>query len=105
MSSNHKRWTPAQEQELIKLHAEGHTARDIAELLGRTTQAVHSRIHVVRRKTQTLHKKAEHVPVEIPNPEPTPESEPESIILPVAVGVSILANVMLVFIIIILLGA
>lgn len=46
-------WTVDEERELVRLQSEGHAARDIAVLLGRSPGAVRSRVQTLARPTPT----------------------------------------------------
>ena len=54
MSNKNKRWTSREESTLIELYNDNCTTAEIADLLERTPQAVHNRIHKLRVQARAI---------------------------------------------------
>lgn len=68
------RWTPEEDATLARLRGQGQTARQIAEVLGRTRKAVLGRGTTIRSAAR----EAVEVPAAAPTPEPVVEPDPPS---------------------------
>lgn len=51
---NNKRWTTGEEKQLIQLLDAGHTYQEIADVIGRTKEAVSRRVYYLRKLNSTV---------------------------------------------------